>query len=100
VYRWDTDTVGDSDEFRYTTMRNPDGKGELAGIMDATSHLAEGSPAFWSVYWEVDDIDATVANVKTLGGSVVEGAMDTPHGRLATVTDPTGAQFKLRTPNP
>jgi len=26
-------------------------------------------------------------------------AMDTPHGRMATVTDPAGAQFKLRTPN-
>jgi predicted enzyme related to lactoylglutathione lyase len=23
---------------------------------------------------------------------------DTPYGRLATVTDPVGAQFKLRTP--
>ena len=31
VFRWDTNTVGDSDEFRYTTMRDPGGEGELAG---------------------------------------------------------------------
>ena len=27
--------VGDSDEFRYTTLRDPVADGELAGIMDA-----------------------------------------------------------------
>ncbi len=98
VFRWDTDTVGDSDEFRYATMRDPSGEGEWAGIMDATAFLPEGVPAHWSVYWEVDDADATVAKVKALGGSVVMDVGDTPYGRLATVTDPAGAQFKLRTP--
>src|ERR1700694_3801902 len=43
VYRWDVNTVGDSDEFRYTTMRHPTGEGELAGIMDATAFLPERS---------------------------------------------------------
>ncbi|HEX4244232.1 MAG TPA: VOC family protein [Acidimicrobiales bacterium] len=95
VFQWDTTTVGDSDEFRYTTMSGPDG--DLAGIMDATAWLPEGVPAHWSIYWEVDDIDATVATVKALGGSVVADPEDTPYGRLGTVTDPAGAQFKLRT---
>jgi predicted enzyme related to lactoylglutathione lyase len=99
VFHWDTDTVGDSDEFRYTTMRNPDGEGELAGIMDASAFLPEGVPSHWSIYWEVDNVDTTVAQVKALGGAVVADAVDTPYGRLATVTDPAGAQFKLRTPN-
>jgi len=99
VFRWDTNTIGDSDEFRYTTMRDPDGGGELAGIMDAAGFLPEGVGSHWSIYWEVDDVDATVAKVKALGGSAVMGAEDTPYGRLATVTDPAGAQFKLRTPN-
>jgi uncharacterized protein len=97
VFRWETDAVGDSDEFRYTTMRDPSGDGYLAGIMEA-SFLPEGVPAHWSIYWEVDDADATIAKVKVLGGSVVVDAEDTPYGRLATVTDPAGAQFKLRTP--
>ena len=95
VFRWDTEAVGDSDEFRYSVMRNPDGEGELAGIMDAAGFLPEGVPAHWSIYWEVDDADAAVATVTKLGGSVVAGLEDTPYGRMATVTDPAGAQFKL-----
>jgi predicted enzyme related to lactoylglutathione lyase len=99
VYRWETDAVGDSDHFRYTTMRHPDGEGELAGIMDVSRFLPDQVPSHWSIYWEVDDAGAAVARVKALGGAVVMDVMETPHGRLATVTDPAGAQFKLRTPN-
>ena len=99
VFHWETSSVGDTDEFRYTTMRDPSGGGELAGIMDATGFLPAGVPAQWSVYWEVDDADAVVAKVEALGGSVVMDATDTPYGRLATVTDPAGAQFKLRESN-
>jgi len=98
VFGWDTDAVGDTDEFRYTVMRHPSGEGELAGIMDAAAFLPEGVPSSWSVYWEVDDADAAVARVAALGGAVVLEAADTPYGRLATVSDPAGAQFKLRTP--
>ncbi len=98
VFGWETDTVGDSDQFRYSTMRDPGGGGELAGIMDASAFLPDGVAAHWSVYWEVDDVDTTVTKVKTLGGSVVMDAETTPYGRLATVTDPAGAPFKLRTP--
>ncbi|HUZ21269.1 MAG TPA: VOC family protein [Acidimicrobiales bacterium] len=99
VFHWDTDTVADSDEFRYTTMRDPGGEGELAGIMDATAFLPGAVPAHWSIYWEVDDAEAAVASVKALGGSVVVDVEDTPYGRIATVADPAGAQFRLRTPN-
>jgi hypothetical protein len=100
VFHWETDVVGDTDEFRYTTMRDPGGDGELAGIMDASGFLPDGVSAQWSVYWEVDDASATVAKVKELGGSVVAEAEDTPYGRVATVTDPAGAQFRLRTAPP
>ncbi len=99
VFRWDTNVVGDSDEFRYTTMADPSGEGDLAGIMDASAFLPEGVPAHWSIYWEVDKADAIVTRVKALGGSVVMGPEDTPYGRLATCRDPAGAEFKLRTPN-
>ncbi len=99
VFGWEVNTVGDSDEFRYTTMREPAGESELAGIMDATAFLPAGVPAHWSIYWEVEDAQETVAKVMALGGSVIEDVKETPYGRLATVTDPAGAQFKLRTPN-
>jgi uncharacterized protein len=98
VFHWDTSDVGDTDEFRYTVMRDPSGDGELAGIMDASGFLPQGAPSQWSVYWEVEDADKTVAKVKALGGSVATAPEDTPYGRLAAVADPTGATFKLRTP--
>lgn len=98
VFHWDLHTVGDSDEFRYSTMRDPSGDGELAGIMDAAAFLPAGVPAHWSVYWHTDDADATVVRVQALGGSVVMAPETTPYGRLATVADPAGAQFKLHTP--
>jgi hypothetical protein len=64
--------------------------------MDAGAFLPEGTPSHWSVYFEVDDIDATAERAVALGGSVVTAPQDTPHGRLATLTDTAGAYFKLR----
>ena len=96
VFRWETTAIGDTDEFRYSVMRNPEGDGELAGIMDNRSF--PGSPASkWSIYWHVDDVAATIGALKRLGGSVVADAEDTPYGTLAVVKDPMGAEFKLRT---
>jgi uncharacterized protein len=59
-------------------MRNPDGEGELAGIMDAAAFLPAGVPAHWSVYREFAAAAGTLASVKVLGGSVVMDAQDTP----------------------
>ena len=97
AFHWDTDVVGDTDEFRYTVMREPGGEGQLAGIMDASAWLPDGAPSQWTLYWEVDDAEAAVAQVKVLGGSVIADVENTPYGRIATVADPAGAQFRLRT---
>jgi len=98
VFHWTTEIEGDTDEFRYATLRDPDTGDQLAGVMDASAFLPEGVPAHWSIYWDVTDVDGIVAKVSELGGSLVDGPMDTPYGRMATVTDPSGAMFKLRTP--
>ena len=98
VFKWETAAIGETHDFRYTVMRDPSAAGELAGIMDASSFLPEGTPSHWTVYWEVDDMKKTVDKLKSLGGSVVAEPEDTPYGRLAGVADPAGAQFKLRTP--
>jgi predicted enzyme related to lactoylglutathione lyase len=97
VFRWNTQTVGDTDEFRYTTL--VEGDAQLAGIMDASAFLPSGVPSHWSVYFGVDDADAALAKIAELGGTVVIPAEDTPYGRLATAADPTGARFKLVAPN-
>jgi predicted enzyme related to lactoylglutathione lyase len=93
VFTWDTHVAADEPGFRYTTLG--EGEGQLAGVMDASAFLPEGVPAHWSIYFGVDDTDATLAKIVELGGSIVQPAEDTPYGRLATAADPTGAQFKL-----
>jgi uncharacterized protein len=42
-----------------------------------------------------DDVDKALEVIAAHGGPVVRGAEDTPYGRLAAVTDPTGAGFNL-----
>jgi predicted enzyme related to lactoylglutathione lyase len=93
VFRWETRVAGDTSEFRYTTLAR--GDEELAGIMDASGFLPAGVPAHWSVYFGVADADKALAQIVDLGGAIVMAAEDTPYGRLATASDPTGAQFKL-----
>jgi predicted enzyme related to lactoylglutathione lyase len=96
AFGWRFDTVSDTDEFRYSTL----GKDEdaLAGVMDASSILGD-APSAWSVYFAVDDSDATVAAAQEAGGSVVRAAEDSPYGRLAELADPQGARFKILGPN-
>ena len=43
VFGWDTQSVSDTPEFRYTIMQH--GEEQLAGIMDASGFLPEGAPA-------------------------------------------------------
>jgi uncharacterized protein len=90
---WRTVPMSDTDEFRYTTME--DENGSHAGVMDARGFLPEGVPSNWQVYFGAQDVDATLAMVVELGGSVLQPAEDSPYGRLAQVADPTGAVFKL-----
>jgi predicted enzyme related to lactoylglutathione lyase len=93
VFGWDTSTLHDTDEFRYTTAN--DGETQLAGVMDAAAFLPEGVPSHWSVYFAVESTDAALARLTELGGSIEQPAEDTPYGRLATAADPMGARFKL-----
>jgi uncharacterized protein len=97
VFRWDTHTVSDSDEMRYTTMAV--GEEWYAGVGDAAGWLPEGVPSHWSVYFGADDADELCRRLVSLGGAVVREPEDTPYGRLATATDATGALFKIVAPN-
>jgi predicted enzyme related to lactoylglutathione lyase len=93
VFLWQTHVMGDTPEFHYTTLG--DGERQAAGIMDASAFLPDGVPASWSVYFRVTDTDAALGTVTDNGGGVIRPAEDTPYGRMATVSDPMGAIFKL-----
>lgn len=92
-----TSVMSDTDEFRYTNL--VDGGKELAGIMDAAEFLPEEVPSHWQVYFQIDDVDATIAKALTLGATVINAAEDSPYGRVAGLIDCTGAMFKLVQPN-
>lgn len=96
VFGWETRPLAEGT--RYSAVLHPSGQGEVGGILDASSFLPEDSPGYWTVYFTVVDCDASVVRVKALGGSVVAEPQGTPYGRIATVADPMGAQFRLRTP--
>ena|SRR5487761_774180 len=97
VFGLESVPVSDTDDFRYALLRRPGNDEDLAGVMDAGRFLPEGVTGRWWIYWEVDDSDRTISAATSLGGTLVTGPHDTPYGRLATLRDPAGAEFKLRT---
>jgi len=80
--------MGDAGE--YTTL-HVDGK-SVAGSMP----LQPGMQPHWNVYFNVDDVDATVVRALELGAEVFAPAFDVPGiGRLGFLLDPQGASFNL-----
>jgi len=93
VFGWHLDRMSDTDEFRYF-QGQIDGE-TVAGLMDSSSFLPAEVPSHWAVYFSVDDVDAAAAKAVELGGTVLRDPEDTPFGRMADLTDATGAPFKL-----
>ena len=97
VFGWETRVFSDTEEYR-CTLEVAAGA-DVAGIEDAADTLPAGVPPMWEIYFAVEDLDATLAKVVELGGSVVDPVKETPFGRLAAVADPTGATFRVRAPS-
>ncbi|WP_433667361.1 VOC family protein [Nocardia sp. CA-136227] len=94
AFGWqDPFTIADTPEFRYTTIHSVSPM--LGGVMDSSGFLPPSVPGYWTVYFGVEDVDASVRKVQELGGSVVRPPEDTPYGRLAAVADPAGVRFSL-----
>jgi predicted enzyme related to lactoylglutathione lyase len=98
VFHLEPKVMADSDDFRYASLVS--GDSEVAGILDARGLLGDGVTSNWVVYWQVDDISQSLSLVSTLGGRVIDGPVDSPYGPIATVCDPSGAVFKLRSSPP
>ena len=53
-------------------------------------------PPNWAVYFSVEDLDAAVEKVKTLGGAVHIPQTDIPNvGRFSVIGDPQGAVITM-----
>jgi predicted enzyme related to lactoylglutathione lyase len=66
--------------------------GMMAKPKDMPSHI----PSYWMPYFQVADLDASVAKAKELGARVMVPPQEIPNtGRFAIVSDPQGAVFAL-----
>jgi predicted enzyme related to lactoylglutathione lyase len=92
LFGWNAETMdmgGDGPPYTMWIL----GEGGVGGAM---APPMDGMPAFWGVYFSVDDCDATVARATELGATVLNGPMDVPDvGRMAALMDPQGAAFSV-----
>ena len=82
----------------------PDGKvvyGEkpVAGVLQMTKEW-EGVPPHWMPYFQVSDTDASAKLAEQNGGNVSVPPFDTPWGRIAVITGPSGEAFSIMKPAP
>jgi predicted enzyme related to lactoylglutathione lyase len=77
------------------TMLGANG-GHVAGLYELNEAFTPGVPPHWMSYIWVDDVDASAARAKELGGTVTSEPFDVAGvGRIAIVRDPTGAVVGL-----
>lgn len=89
VFDLTLDGNDDMPGFDFTFLRRPDGH-EIGGIFGDPS----APTSAWSTMFEVSDTDAVVARAEANEGRV--GVLeDTQYGRMATITDPFGAEFSV-----
>jgi uncharacterized protein len=96
VFGYTYEDVGEG--FTYSTLKRA-GDGAVVGGLGAfdASTPAEVSSS-WTVYFLVEDCDASVAKAGELGAAVVRKPFDTPFGRMATLTGGQGEAFSLIQP--
>jgi predicted enzyme related to lactoylglutathione lyase len=75
-----------------------DGENVRGGMANITGVAPDEAPASWLVYFTVPDADAAAETTKAAGGTVFNGPIDIPVGRLAVMADPQGAMFAVMAP--
>jgi len=87
--------VSDANGMGYRSVASSRGKGIDGGIWPAPP----GAPESVQLYVEVSDIEAALARIEALGGSVLMPKQVLPDGdAMALATDPMGRSFGLMTP--
>src|SRR5262249_21167573 len=95
VVGWTTQPI----EHGYTMFLGS--QGPVGGTVELTEAMRKmGAPPHWTSNVCVADVDATVAEVRKLGGRVLMEPSEFPKvGRLAGIADPQGAAIHLFKPN-
>jgi hypothetical protein len=92
VFGWSAHTT-EGGAMVYTEWKR--GDDSIGGMMDMPAEVPPQVPAYWLVYFAVEDCDASVAKATGLGGSTLVAPMDVEPGRFAVLSDPTGAMFAV-----
>ncbi len=97
LFGWSYDDLAVGDEVFYSMILS---RGASVGAIapQQAEQLAAGVPPHWQMYVTVADVDAAAALVEGAGGSVHVPPFDVMDaGRMAVITDPSGAFFMLWT---
>lgn len=98
LFGWTYDDMP-MDESAVYSMASIDGRQTGAIAPQQAEQAAAGVPPHWQMYITVADVDASAAKVEAAGGSLHVPPFDVyDAGRMAVVTDPSGAFFMLWTP--
>jgi uncharacterized protein len=92
VFGWDAAT-SEGGTMVYTEWKR--GGDSIGGMMDMPAEVPTQVPAYWLVYFAVDDCDRAVAEATGIGGTTIVAPMDVEPGRFAVLSDPTGAVFAV-----
>ena len=97
VIGWSFEEMDMKSGDKYTIAMHP--TGPAGGIFHMNGPQFDGVPQSWTVYFAVDDVDATCDTVKANSGSVHQPPFDIAGvGRIALVSDPSGGMFGIITP--
>ena len=101
VVGWDIDENSVAPGIDYRMIKRSDG-GNAGGVFALKQeHLDGGARPMWLGYLHTSDVDAKVEAIKADGGGVMMEPWDQPGvGRLAMITDPSGAPIYLMDPIP
>lgn len=74
-------------------------QGPLGGVTQLPEQAKQmGAPPYWQASIQVENVDATIAKIKELGGKVYHVETVPEIGRLAVIADPQGAVIGIYTP--
>jgi len=93
VFGWTTKTSPFGEGQEYTEFQR-DGE-SVGGALEMMPNIPAEVPSYWSVYFKVDDVDATFQKGIGLGAKEMVAPQEYPGGRFAILSDPQGAMFAL-----
>jgi predicted enzyme related to lactoylglutathione lyase len=95
VVGWKTEPFEGTDYTMWVSRQGP-----LGGVMKPADEAAKAGASGWLAHVQVDDVDATAARCRQLGGKVHKPPADIPAvGRFAVIADPQGATIAVFKPS-